>query len=180
MVLLHDWNGPIFCHKKWKYFLFIFKINILFLYFNFLFIVFFHFFYTNSPALKYRAIEKNTNWLFIFLLLSFCLIKKKQKIKATKSPPAQSDRLTTSTRASKTAGIFVWYFTDSSAVFRIISPQEGVNRSRLSRYSASFVAIAYPQWLIGSSFLYFFCFFCFFCFICFICFMDNCSLISFA
>jgi len=72
------------------------------------------------------------------------LIKKKQKIKATKSPPAQSDRLTTSTRASKTAALFV-FFIVSGAVFRIISPQEVVNRSRLSRYSASFVAIAYPQ-----------------------------------
>ncbi len=41
---------------------------------------------------------------------SFCLIKKKQKIKATKIPPAQSDRLTNATLASKTALIFLPFF----------------------------------------------------------------------
>jgi len=49
-------------------------------------------------------------FLFRFFLLSFCLIKKKQKIKATKIPPAQSDRLTNATLASKTALIFLLFF----------------------------------------------------------------------
>ena len=49
--------------------------------------------------------------LFHFLFsFSFCLIKKKQKIKATKIPPAQPDRLTNATLASKTALYLLHFF----------------------------------------------------------------------
>jgi hypothetical protein len=64
-----------------------------------------------------------------FFSFTFCLeTKSNKKFKATKTPPAQSDRLRNAILASKTVVLFFEIFYFSGTIFRSVSPQAFLNR----------------------------------------------------